>query len=307
MHRGYTKRWRKRWDKGYHQDLLLFVMMDYFIDFATWKDKEFAFAWKGKIVEMVKTKRGQCFFTFKQLANFLTGPKNKVSRKMIRERVKILQKIGFLEHKQGHQYQVVTILNYDKYNPTDEEAAHQPAHQPTINRPSIDHQSTTSKNYNNNNNRNRPGSDPDYQTIITGAIEYLNQLAGVNFKPTTYATETIMVDRINEGATLDDFKKVIKKKTSQWLNDERMAGNLAPTTLFASDKFEKYLQETNRNDGSKKPKIPKLTGNQLLALGFDILDKFGRDKFDEFCLQNELSQNDITIIQEKYDRESAAK
>ena len=34
MHRGYTKRWRKRWDKGYHKDPVLWIMMDYFIDFA---------------------------------------------------------------------------------------------------------------------------------------------------------------------------------------------------------------------------------------------------------------------------------
>ena len=31
---GWTKHHRQRWDKGYHLDLLLWVIMDYFIDFA---------------------------------------------------------------------------------------------------------------------------------------------------------------------------------------------------------------------------------------------------------------------------------
>ena len=38
MNRGYTKRWRKKRDKGYHQDPLLWVMMDYFIDYANYKE-----------------------------------------------------------------------------------------------------------------------------------------------------------------------------------------------------------------------------------------------------------------------------
>ena len=120
MHRGYTKRWRKRWDKGYHKDLLLWVMMDWFIDHANYKEKEFPFVWKGAVVEMVKIKRGECFFTFEGLANRLKGPNNAVSRKMVRSRVQILEKIGFLGHKSGRKYQVVSILNYDLYNPPKE-------------------------------------------------------------------------------------------------------------------------------------------------------------------------------------------
>ena len=149
MHRGYTKRWRKRWDKGYHQDFLLWALMDYFIDFANWKENEFPFLWKGKLVDMVKLKRGQCFFTFKSLAEFFEGPKNKVSRKMVRERIKILEKIGFLEHEQGHQYQIVTVLNYDKYNPIEDNEGHKPAHQSTTNGPQMGHQSTTPNKDNN--------------------------------------------------------------------------------------------------------------------------------------------------------------
>ena len=40
---GWTKHHRQRWDKGYHLDQLLWVIMDYFIDFANWEDGEVFF------------------------------------------------------------------------------------------------------------------------------------------------------------------------------------------------------------------------------------------------------------------------
>ena len=114
-------------------------MMDYFIDFANWQDREFPFFWKGKLVEMVKIKRGQCFFTFKGLADFLKSPKYNVSRKMVRQRTAVLEKMGFLCHQYGHQYQIITVLNYDKYNPLKKDEGHQSAHQWDTNGTPMDH------------------------------------------------------------------------------------------------------------------------------------------------------------------------
>lgn len=128
MHRGYTKRWRKRWDNGYHHDPLMWVMMDYFIDFAAYRDKKVPYIHGGRIVSMVKIKRGQCFFTYSGLANFLNSRKFKVSRKMVTKRTWALQKIGFLGHNKGRRYQIVTILNYDRYNPLPESEEHVKGH-----------------------------------------------------------------------------------------------------------------------------------------------------------------------------------
>lgn len=295
MHRGYTKRWRKRWDKGYHYDSDLWLLMDYFIDHANHKNSNVYFPNVG----VIPVKRGQHIFGTPQLSDFLRWDRGRTRRKL-----KILKSIGFLTIKTTNKYSIATVIKYDTYNPQGNPNDHQNDKQTTSRRPADDQQMTTPKEYK-EYKEYKEKSFPDYQTIIREAIVYLNQQAGVKFNPAIYATETIMVDRINEGATLDDFKAVIKKKTSQWLNDEKMAGNLAPTTLFASDKFEKYLQEANRNGSGKKPKTTKLTGTQLLNLGFDILDKFGCDKFNEFCLQNELSKADINVIQDKHNRETA--
>ncbi|MBD3197988.1 MAG: hypothetical protein GF317_23260 [Candidatus Lokiarchaeota archaeon] len=75
-------------------------------------------------------------------------------------------------------------------------------------------------------------------------IEYLNQKTNKNFKPSTQKTKDLIKARLNEKFTIEDFKKVIDNKCSQWLNDEKFNRFLRPETLF-SNKFEGYLNENN--------------------------------------------------------------
>ena len=48
--------------------------------------------------------------------------------------------------------------------------------------------------------------------------------------------------RLNNGFSLEDFKKVIDTKTNEWKNDKTMCKYLRPETLFVT-KFESYLNE----------------------------------------------------------------
>ena len=77
-----------------------------------------------------------------------------------------------------------------------------------------------------------------YKQIIT----YLNDKADKNFKPNTKATIDKIKARINEGYTLEDFKKVIDIKTTKWKSDPKMNEFLRPETLFGN-KFDGYLNE----------------------------------------------------------------
>ena len=104
MNRGYTKRWRKRWDKGYHTDIYLWLLMDYFIDFANYKDKKIYFPGCG----MVSLKRGQHIFGYRKASEFLN-----ISFSMVRRKIKLLETIGFLTLKATHQYSIATVINYD--------------------------------------------------------------------------------------------------------------------------------------------------------------------------------------------------
>lgn len=136
MNRGYTKRWRKRWDKGYHRDPLLWIMMDYFIDFANHCDSEVYLAGAG----IIPLKRGQHVFGTAQMADFLG-----VDRGRIRRKLKILENINFLTIKTTSKYSIATIINYDTYNTLIDKNDQQNDQQPTNDRPSNDHQTTTPK------------------------------------------------------------------------------------------------------------------------------------------------------------------
>ena len=73
-------------------------------------------------------------------------------------------------------------------------------------------------------------------------VDYLNSLAGTNYRASTKKTKDLIKARFNEGFTLDDFKVVIEKKTREWLNDNKFKVYLRPETLFGN-KFEGYLNQ----------------------------------------------------------------
>lgn len=87
-----------------------------------------------------------------------------------------------------------------------------------------------------NNNLNK-----ELNNIYKEAIDYLNQKAGTKYKSSSKNTTKHIKARLNDGYTLEDFKSVIDKKCSEWLNTD-MEKYLCPDTLFGS-KFEKYLNQ----------------------------------------------------------------
>lgn len=73
-------------------------------------------------------------------------------------------------------------------------------------------------------------------------INYLNDATGKKYRASTNKTKTCIKARWKEGFRLDDFKKVIDTKTSEWKNDSKMSQYLRPETLFGN-KFEGYLNQ----------------------------------------------------------------
>lgn len=73
-------------------------------------------------------------------------------------------------------------------------------------------------------------------------VDYLNNLAGTNYRASSKKTQQLIKARINEGYTIEDFKVVIDKKTREWINDNKMKAYLRPETLFGT-KFEGYLNQ----------------------------------------------------------------
>lgn len=86
-----------------------------------------------------------------------------------------------------------------------------------------------------------------YQTIIG----YLNEKLGDGkYSWKTNSTQKLINGRLNDGYTIDDFKKVIDVKTNDWLNDPKWGKFLRPQTLFTPAHFEDYLNQS-QNKGVK--------------------------------------------------------
>lgn len=78
--------------------------------------------------------------------------------------------------------------------------------------------------------------------LIKDIVDYLNEKTGSKYKWQSKDTQKHIKARINDGFTLDDFKKVIDVKSDEWLNDAKMNRYLRPATLFGT-KFESYLNQ----------------------------------------------------------------
>ena len=77
-------------------------------------------------------------------------------------------------------------------------------------------------------------------------VDYLNEKTGRNFKHTTKSTQTCIRARFNDGFELDDFKKVVYKKSKDWLGS-KYEKYLRTETLFKS-KFDSYLQDAKASE-----------------------------------------------------------
>lgn len=88
-------------------------------------------------------------------------------------------------------------------------------------------------------------------------LEYLNKKAKTSYKPTTKKTQSLINARLSEGFTVEDFKRVIDIKTTEWLKDAKMSQYLRPTTLFGTN-FEGYLNQPQPK-GAPIPRKPEKT------------------------------------------------
>lgn len=105
--------------------------------------------------------------------------------------------------------------------------------------------------------------DINNKNIYSEIVDYLNQKARTKYKSNSKNTTKHIKARLNDGYTLEDFKSVIDKKCSEWLNTD-MEKYLCPDTLFGS-KFEKYLNQ--KINGLKINKIQNNAAAQDIKWG----------------------------------------
>lgn len=128
-----------------------------------------------------------------------------------------------------------------------------------------DNNTVINNTINNTSNKDILSSSDEHDCVLyKEVVEYLNEKAGTNYRSSSQKTRKLIRARANEGFKLEDFKMVIDKKVSSWINTD-MAKYLRPETLFGT-KFEGYLQEKAIRTGTKrKETLPDWVAEQERA------------------------------------------
>lgn len=79
----------------------------------------------------------------------------------------------------------------------------------------------------------------------SSVVDFLNKNAGTKYRASSKKTQSLINARTKEGASIEDFQKVIRHMVAKWGNDAKMAQYLRPETLFGT-KFEGYLNDAIR-------------------------------------------------------------
>ncbi len=100
-----------------------------------------------------------------------------------------------------------------------------------------------------NTNNSIDTNSTDYiNSVVKYIVEFLNEKCNTHYKTTTKKTVDLIVDKLKQGFSVEDFITVIKNKVNDWLTTE-YARYLRPSTLFG-DKFEEYLNKPHNPNSS---------------------------------------------------------
>lgn len=120
----------------------------------------------------------------------------------------------------------------------------------------IDKNSIDKNSIDNTNNNILSGEKSDndgkktFSEEICKVVNYLNDVLGTRYTTKSKSTNGMIKARLEEGHTVDDFKRVIDSKKKDWGNDPKMVKYLRPETLFRASHFESYLNEVE-NEATK--------------------------------------------------------
>lgn len=157
------------------------------------------------------------------------------NRRTVKRYLEQLERLEMITAEYTGKGTTITILNYGFYQGSGNESAQDSAQQSA-------QQSAHKQEYKNTKEKDIPkGISQKKGYPYKEIIEYLNQKAGKKYKPESKSSQKLIKARMDEGFTLDDFKVVIDNKTAQWKDDPKMCDYLQPSTLFAVNHFEDYL------------------------------------------------------------------
>lgn len=112
-------------------------------------------------------------------------------------------------------------------------------------------------------------------------IDYLNKKIGTTYKATTKKTQQFINARLKEGFSVEDFKKVIDNKASEWLNNAKMQEYLRPQTLFGTN-FESYLNSNLIKNEKTISNSKHQQNDDYVNVDISYIGKYGETVFDVY-------------------------
>jgi len=181
---------------------------------------------KKKVIDirgnLIKIERGQIGWSELTMAERWKWSRNKVRRFL-----------SWLEHEGKAEQQklfklttITTILKYEEYQTIQQK----------------DNRKTTDDT--------TEGTQTTMLNNIKDIVGYLNLKTNKKYQANSKKTISVINARMNDGFTVEDFKKVIDVKTEQWLGDAKNDLYLRPETLFGT-KFEGYLNQNPISSSSQ--------------------------------------------------------
>lgn len=171
-----------------------------------------------------------------------------------------------IEIKSNNRASLITIVNWEKY-----QLAGNADEQPMNNKRTTSEQQVNTIQ----EDKELKNKKDIYCSAVKEVVDYLNVKCNRNFS-TAEGNAKYIRARLKEGHTVEECKKVIDNKYAKWGNDARMFDYLRPSTLFASNKFEGYLQEEAKGKAIKSK-------NQF--------NNFQQNQYDYEALEREILAN----------------
>ena len=111
--------------------------------------------------------------------------------------------------------------------------------------------STVHKDKDKSKDKNKDKKEDIYKETRHEVVRYLNEKTGKDFDLDSNEAIKYINGRLSDKkkpATLEELKKVIDIKCSQWLKNKEFNKNLRPSTLFRPSNFENYRNELPMKD-----------------------------------------------------------
>jgi len=203
------------------------------------------FSKEGVMQAGIRIERGQYLRSLRNLQDDLSyreGRGNAVKKiplETLRRRIKSLEKEGRITIKSTEYGTLFTVVNYALYQSLDNYKKESMGQRWDSNGTAMGQQWDNNKNV-------KECSKNEKNEYIVEIINYLNNATGKNYRHTTKKTRSLINARIKEGFAVDDFKKVIDTKNTEWKHNQKMQKFLRPETLFGT-KFESYLNQNNNS------------------------------------------------------------